>query len=466
MGTDTTTNPPRSRFPRLAVQGVIAGLTVFALVATACTGKPAPGGTAGAAQTKFEVVANEFKFAPSTLKVDKPGTIQVTLVNKGVAEHDLVIKGIEGRVLAPAGKSVTGNFTIPAAGSYEFLCSITGHADAGMVGHVMAGDTAVVQNQPAANAPKTVAAVQPAVANAKPLGVPQMAPALNRTTPTTVDVEIETREVIGQLADGVTYKYWTFNGTVPGPMVRVLQGDTVNVTLRNAKDSEVTHSIDLHAVTGPGGGAKATQIPPGGSASFRFKAVNPGVYVYHCATPMVAHHIASGMYGLIVVEPEGGLPKVDHEFYVMQGDFYVKGERGQAGHQEFSLPKMLDEKADYVLFNGGVGAVTGNQALKAKVGDTVRIFFGVGGPNVTSSFHVIGEIFDKVYSEGASEVQTNVQTTLVPAGGATIVEFKLDVPGDYVLVDHSLSRLEKGAAGILTVEGPDNPEVFQVLGSN
>jgi nitrite reductase (NO-forming) len=199
---------------------------------------------------------------------------------------------------------------------------------------------------------------------------------------------------------------------------------------------------------------------PGEHTGFTFKAINPGVYVYHCATPVVATHIANGMYGLIVVEPAEGFAKVDHEFYVMQGDFYVQGNRGQAGHRPFAMDKMLDERPDFVVFNGSVGALTGDNALKARVGETVRIFFGVGGPNLTSSFHVIGEIFDGVYPEGSSERLTNVQTTLVPAGGATVVEFKVEVPGRYILVDHSLGRLEKGGAAFLEVEGPTNTEVF------
>jgi len=306
------------------------------------------------------------------------------------------------------------------------------------------------------------AAVAPAVAGAKPLPAPQLAPPVDRSQPATVRVELETKEVTAQLADGVTYTFWTFNGTVPGPMLRVRQGDSVDLVLRNAPDSAVTHSIDLHAVTGPGGGAKVMQVPAGGAGEFTFTALQPGVYVYHCATPMVAQHLANGMYGLIVVEPEGGLPKVDHEYYVMQGDVYTTGARGQPGNLDLSVAKLLDERADYVLFNGGVGSLTGDRALQANVGETVRIFFGDGGPNLTSSFHVIGEIFDRVYPEGSftAAPETNVQTTHVSAGGATVVEFRVDYPGDYVLVDHSLGRLEKGAAGILHVEGPADPRIF------
>jgi nitrite reductase (NO-forming) len=330
-----------------------------------------------------------------------------------------------------------------------------------MQGQMPMGQMAMQGHVPMQGAP--VVNIAPAAPGAKPLPLPAVAPPVARSEPAFVRVEIETREVTAQLADGQTYTFWTFGGTVPGPMVRVRQGDTVEVTLKNAPDSKVTHSIDFHAVTGPGGGAKATQVPPGGAASFQFRALNPGVYVYHCATPMVAHHISSGMYGLIVVEPEGGLPRVDREYYVMQGELYVQGTRTQAGHREFSVEKMLDERPDFVIFNGAVGALTGENALKAKVGETVRIFFGVGGPNVTSSFHVIGEIFDRVYPEGASQALTNVQTTLVPTGGATVAEFKVEVPGTYVLVDHSLGRLEKGGAGQLVVEGPENQGVFKVI---
>ena len=134
---------------------------------------------------------------------------------------------------------------------------------------------------------------------------------------------------------------------------------------------------------------------------------------------MVANHISSGMYGLILVEPPGGLPKVDREFYVMQGELYTDRPFGQQGHDEFSVEKLLAERAEYFVFNGAVGALTTEHPMKAKVGETVRIFFGVGGPNATSSFHVIGEIFDRVYKEAAigPPPATNVQTTMVPAGG-------------------------------------------------
>jgi len=283
-----------------------------------------------------------------------------------------------------------------------------------------------------------------------------------RTSAANIRLDLETIEVEGRLADGTGYVYWTFGGKVPGPFLRVRVGDTVEVYLKNSASSTMMHSVDFHAVTGPGGGAVATQTGPGAETHFTFKALNPGLFVYHCATPMVAHHIANGMYGLILVEPEGGLPAVDREFYVMQGEIYTTEPLNQQGVVTFSQQKLLDEDPEYFVLNGAVGALTTQHPLLAEVGETVRIFYGVGGPNFVSSFHVIGEIFDRVYETASLTAPplTNVQTTLVPTGGATMVEFTVEVPGRYILVDHSLSRLERGLAGFLLVEGPDAPEIF------
>jgi nitrite reductase (NO-forming) len=285
---------------------------------------------------------------------------------------------------------------------------------------------------------------------------------IGKRGPQRVKVDLETTEVTGQLADGTTYHYWTFNNKVPGPFVRVRVGDTVEVKMKNHDDSVMMHNVDFHAVTGPGGGAKATEAAPGETRGFEFKALNPGLYVYHCATPTVAQHIANGMYGLILVEPEGGLPKVDREFYVMQGEIYTEQAYGTKGHLDESIDKLLSERPEYFIFNGSTDALKKNP-LKAKVGETVRIYFGVGGPNYTSSFHVIGEIFDKAYNMGSLTTQAlnDVQTITTPPGGASVVDFKLEVPGNYVLVDHALSRVERGLAGILQAEGPQNEAIFK-----
>ncbi len=276
-------------------------------------------------------------------------------------------------------------------------------------------------------------------------------------------VNLETTEVIGQVEDGATFTYWTYNNRVPGPFVRVRVGDTVEVNMTNAADNAMMHNVDFHAVTGPGGGAAATAANPGETKSFTFKALAPGLYVYHCATPMVSQHIANGMYGLILVEPEGGLPAVDHEFYVMQGELYTEEEMGTPGLLTESVEHLMNEQPTYYVMNGAFKALTGDNALHAEVGNTARIYFGVGGPNKISSFHVIGEIFDHVYRDASltSPPISNVQTVLVPPGGATVVELKFEVPGSYIMVDHALSRVDRGAAGIIVVTGPQNPAVFR-----
>jgi FtsP/CotA-like multicopper oxidase with cupredoxin domain len=420
---------------------------------------------------------------------------------------------------------------------------------------------------------------------------PDVPPFITRTLPETVVVKFEAREFVGELADGKQYKFWSYNGTVPGPMIRVRMGDTVEFHLSNHPSSQFPHNIDIHAVNGPGGGAAVSLVAPGDEKTFRFKTLHPGLYIYHCASPIpsIPAHIANGMYGLILVEPKHGFPRVDHEFYVFESEFYTQNsdeldlskpkmelepvrfeeekkeavaeekvlensaekeesqaldneepkltekkegfidsfvnlfsdEPSESSEQnknkdpkdlqnlsadaaldessasqdkdyaekdipestfdtsfdelsdipipdkkyvlELSLEKGLKEQADYVVFNGRQGALLGKNALRVKVGEKVRIFFGNIGPNGISSFHIIGEIFDQVYLEGAVNGITNrnVQTTLVPSAGATIVEFTIDVPGDYLLVDHSIFRIDKGAIGLISATGEENPEIFE-----
>src|SRR5579871_1672122 len=267
---------------------------------------------------------------------------------------------------------------------------------------------------------------------------PDVPPPIKRNHATKLVLHLEVREMESRLADGVMYTFWTFGGKVPGKFIRVREGDLVEFHLDNHPDNKMPHNIDLHAVNGPGGGAASSLTAPGHSSVFTFKALNPGLYVYHCATAPVAMHVANGMYGLILVDPKKGLPKVDHEYYVMQGDFYTQGANGEQGLQPFSMVKALDEKADYIVFNGSAGSTVGDSALTAKTGETVRLFVGDGGPNLTSSFHVIGQIFDTVYPEGNPSLMThNVQTTAIPAGGSAITEFKMSAPGTFIIVDHS-----------------------------
>ena len=317
--------------------------------------------------------------------------------------------------------------------------------------------TAASDSQAAAETPSSELPVVDAIMT----HAPEVPPAIDRDHPAKVRVKMETVEKTMTMEDGVEYHYWTFNGDVPGQMIRVREGDTVEVEFSNNPSSTVPHNVDFHAATGQGGGAEASFTAPGHTSTFSFKALQAGLYIYHCAVAPVGMHIANGMYGLILVEPKEGLPKVDKEFYIVQGDFYTKGKKGAQGLQPFDMDKAIAEQPEYVVFNGHVGSIAGDNALKAKAGETVRMYVGNGGPNLVSSFHVIGEIFDKVYVEGGKLINENVQSTVIPAGGAVIVEFKADIPGSYTLVDHSIFRaFNKGALGQLKVEGDENPEIM------
>jgi nitrite reductase (NO-forming) len=409
------------------------------------------------------------------LKANLGETVKVTLFSGEGAGHNFYLDefGVKSADVTGLENSVSVEFVVDKEGTFSYYCAIPGHRQAGMEGKFIVGSGMASMEGESQNTNYTTSGESEAVVVAAGAADPNAvdiirdpsdlpAPLPNRG-PEKVVINLETVEVTGKLADGTTYKYWTFNGAVPGPFLRIRVGDTVEVHLKNLPESVMAHSVDFHAVTGPGGGAVATQTMPGGETMFTFQALNPGLYVYHCATPMVAHHITNGMYGLILVEPEGGLPPVDREFYVMQGELYTAQPYGTSGALTEDVDKLLNENPEYFVFNGAaMGLTTEDHMLRANVGETVRIYFGVGGPNFTSSFHVIGEIFDRVFDQASLTANplTDVQTTLVPPGGATMVEFKLEVPGRYILVDHALSRLERGLAGFLMVEGDANPDIF------
>lgn len=402
----------------------------------------------GIADGKMVFLDMEGKANPD-IQVNPGDVVEITLENGDNIQHNLSLPdfGVQSADVLKQGEQSTVKFKAENEGVYPYFCAIPGHRAAGMEGRLIVG-----------NPPEIVGFDAPDVSR-PPDDLP---PPLTRTGPENVRIDLEAVEVEGRLADGAAYTFWTYGGKVPGPFLRIRVGDTVEVHLKNPATNTMMHSVDFHAVTGPGGGAVFTQSKPGEETMFTFTALNPGVFVYHCATPMIPHHISNGMYGLILVEPEGGLPVVDKEFYVMQGEIYTVEPFGTKGKLNFSEAKLLDEAPEYFIINGSVGALTALHPLKANVGDTVRIYYGVGGPNFTSAFHVIGEIFDRVFDQASLTAPplTDVQTTLVPPGGATVVEFKVDVPGRYILVDHALSRLQRGLAGFLIAEGEDQPEIF------
>lgn len=373
--------------------------------------------------------------------------VQINLINGEGAEHDIFVEvyGVRSNRVVGKGASSTISFIAEKTGTFAYYCSVAGHRDAGMQGRLRI-----------ASGQRTGAALSAPDISRDPSDVP---PPIHARAPQNVRIDLTTVELKGRLDDKTTYEYWTFGGKIPGPFIRVRVGDTVEVHLKNDADSVLAHSVDFHGAIGPGGGSQFTQTSPGQEKIVSFKAVTPGLFVYHCATPSIAHHVANGMYGLLLVEPEGGLPEADREFYVMQGELYTTNPFGAQGEQEMDYEKLVYERPEYFLFNGAVGALTNEHPLRARLGETIRIFFGVGGPNFSSSFHVIGEIVDHVQRGGEAPLKEQ-QTVLVPPGGAAILELKIKRGGHYSLIDHALSRIERGLEGVLIVDGPRDDDLM------
>ncbi|MGJ0507680.1 MAG: multicopper oxidase domain-containing protein [Methylocystis sp.] len=370
--------------------------------------------------------------------------VQINLINGEGAEHDLVIEfyGARSNRVIGKGAGATVSFLADKVGTFSYFCSVAGHREAGMQGKV------TVEPGPRA----AVRQIAPEISR-DPADLP---PPIHARAPQIVRVDLTTVELEGSLDDKTSYQFWTFGGKVPGPFVRARVGDTLEVHLRNDSTSILAHSVDFHGAIGPGGGSQFTQTNPGEETAFSFKAENPGLFVYHCATPSIAQHVANGMYGLLLVEPEGGLPEVDREFYIMQGELYTTKPFGSQGRQEMDYDKLISERPEYFLFNGAVGALAKEHPLRAHLDETIRIFFGVGGPNFSSAFHVIGQTFDRVKLDGATEPLIGAQTVSVPPGDAAILELKMKSGGRYGLVDHALSRIERGLEGALIVDGVRN----------
>lgn len=270
-------------------------------------------------------------------------------------------------------------------------------------------------------------------------------PAIDRDHAVSHTIELEAREVEAPLDQGAPLRFMTFNGQVPGPMIRVRQGDTVNLTLHNVSTNTRLHNVDMHAVYATGGGSAATTVAPGEQKTETFQCQYPGAFIYHCAAPGLDEHISRGMFGLILVEPPDGLPPVDREFYVGQHEVYTKESFGTQKPLSFDWQAMAAETPSFVVFNGAVNGYTPARfgRLQANVGETVRVFMVNGGPNLTSSLHPIGNVWARAWPQGAlaNEPQRYLQTQGVPPGSCFVGDMELPVAETIKLVDHALSRV-------------------------
>lgn len=283
--------------------------------------------------------------------------------------------------------------------------------------------------------------------------------------PMVQEVTLIAKIVTSEIMPGVFHKFMTFNGQIPAPMIRVRQGDTLKIKVVNPADNEYSHSIDLHAVLGTGGGAAFTEVAPGQTKTFTFKATYPGAFIYHCGVAAMDEHISRGMFGMIVVEPPEGLPKVDREFYLGQHELYTKEPFGTKGAANFDGRAMVSENPSYVLFNGAVAPFVASRlgTMKANVGETVRVFLVTGGPNKTSSFHPVGNVWARAWPQGgiANAPLKWIQTWPSSPGSAFVGDMNLPVPGLATLVDHALSRVtSKGLAAQIEAIGPENHDIL------
>lgn len=284
--------------------------------------------------------------------------------------------------------------------------------------------------------------------------------------PRNVRFTLETAEYEAEIAPGITFPFLSFNGAVPAPAIVVCLGDWVEVTLINPAESRHAHNVDFHAATGALGGGGVSTVSPGKQTTFRFQAIKEGAFVYHCAIPPIPMHVTSGMYGSIIVLPKGGLSEVDKQFYMMEGDFYSEPSEDDPSRHVYSPERISNENPSFVVTNGKVGALTGDNALKVNVGEKVRFFYGQA--NDESWIHIIGGHFDKVYARGSfhpdSAKEYGVETTTVAAGSVTVAEYTFKYPGTYLFVNHKLIRAtEKGQAVQIVVEGADNPDLMTVV---
>lgn len=394
-----------------------------------------------------------------TLVVGWGDHVTIRVVNAESMTHNLHIDyyNLQSPDLTAVGRSANLTFQATEPGAFDYYCTIPGHRQAGMQGVIEVG---AVPNPIGPEANLTSSFI-----SRSPTDLP--AP-ITREYSATINVYLRTVEVTAEVEPGVSYTYWTYNGTVPGPFLRIRMNDTVIVHLFNDPTSQMNHSVDFHAVTGPGGGAAVTQTAPGHWSNFSFLAMVPGLFVYHCGTPNIPTHIANGMFGMILVDPPQNLPPVDHEFYLMESELYTTWPIHTPGNQTFNGTALVLGEPTYVVFGGRYDAYTGAHQLNVSVNDTVRIFFGEAGPDFFSAFHMIGSMFDRSYMYGdlTDPPMANLQTVPVPPGSTAMMEFMAMYPGNYPLVDHQIANaIDKGAFAILNVTGWKNTSIFHKLTS-
>jgi nitrite reductase (NO-forming) len=439
--------------PSMYRRQVGAGLLVLALIfgLAACGPTTAD---ANAPLGTLEIHSFDLGFKPNAVNVERPGRYTIKFINDGAIQHDITFPN-GAKLTANTKETKTMDIDVPAAG-LSFTCSIPGHADAGMKGMItVAGGSTASANPQATSAhsaddhggppPEADVTADPN-APAYQLHDASAPAALSGTTH---DIDLVTEEKDMTVAPGFVQHVWTFNGSVPGPVIRVHIGDTVRIHLKNPAGSQMSHSVDFHA-SQVAWNDEMTSIKPGEEKLYEWKADYAGVWMYHCGTAPTLHHIANGMYGMVIVEPKEGLPKVDKEFALVQSEWYL-GPQGQP----VSLAKAsaAAPAPDYVVFNG-VANQYKDHPLQVGTGERVRLFVLNAGPSVDSSFHIVGTIFDTVIKEGVVLTRDNPShygaqaVDLAPAQGA-IIEFTTAEDGLYPVVTHAFNLVGRGALGLV-----------------
>ncbi len=397
----------------------------------------------------LEFHAFDLGFTPQALAVPAPGTYHVVFVNDGAIFHDMTFD--DGTVISadPGGRG-EADVVIPASG-IGFICSVPGHGPAGMTGTVTVEGAAPSAASSAAPddhggpAPETGIAPDPDA----PLPVTYDATAPAALAGTVHDIDLVMTEQLMTVATGYQQLVWTFGGTVPGPVIRVKVGDTVRVHLKNPIENSMAHSIDFHA-SQVAWNDEMRSIAPGEELTYEWTADYAGVWMYHCGTSPALHHIANGMYGMVIVEPAEGLPPVDKEFALVQSEWYL-GPQGEV--TDLAKAMAAAPAPDFVVFNG-VANQYKDAPLQVGTGERVRFFVLNAGPSVDSSFHIVGTIFDSVVKEGVRLERGNVgnfgaqAVDLSPAQGA-IVETTTAEDGLYPIVTHAFNFVGRGALGLL-----------------